>query len=140
MTDKELMQKALGWLDDKEGEYTCEYRKLIEAIKARLAQPETYPDNFIDALKYHMAINEQTEQEPVAWCIVENGRVHGLVKTKPAVMNAEKWQPLYTAPPKKEWVGLTHTELEDCILISEWATWIEVGRTIEQALKDKNNG
>ena len=45
---------------------------------------------------------------------------------------------LYTAPPQREWVGLTHTELEDCILISEWATWIEVGRAIEQALKDKN--
>lgn len=40
------------------------------------------------------------EQEPVAWCIVENGRVHGLVKTKPAVMNAKKWQPLYTTPQR----------------------------------------
>ena len=45
---------------------------------------------------------------------------------------------LYTAPPKKEWVGLTHTELEDCILISKWATWIEIGRAIEAKLKDKN--
>lgn len=44
----------------------------------------------------------QPEPEPMAWCIVENGRVHGLVKTKPAVMNAEKWQPLYTAPPQHE--------------------------------------
>ena len=38
----------------------------------------------------------------------------------------------------REWVGLTHTELENCILISEWATWIEVGRAIEAKLKDKN--
>jgi hypothetical protein len=43
------------------------------------------------------------DQEPVAWCIVENGRTLGLVKSKPAVMNAEKWQPLYTYPPKREW-------------------------------------
>lgn len=63
----------------------------IEALRAALAQPE---------------------QEPVAWCIVENGRVHGLVKSKPAVMNAEKWQPLYTAPPQREWQGLTDEEIK----------------------------
>jgi len=43
-----------------------------------------------------------SEPKPFAWCIVENGRVHCLVKTKPAVMNAERWQPLYTAPPQRE--------------------------------------
>lgn len=43
------------------------------------------------------------DQKPVAWCIVENGRIHGLVKSRPAVMNAEKWQPLYTSPLQREW-------------------------------------
>ena len=52
--------------------------------------------------------------------------------------NNPNYTPVYKAPPKKEWVGLTHTELENCILISEWATWIEVGRAIEAKLKDKN--
>jgi hypothetical protein len=53
----------------------------------------------------------QSEPEPVAWCIVENGRVHGLVKSKPAVMNADKWQPLYTTPPQRNWQGLTDEEI-----------------------------
>ena len=94
----------------------------------------------LDALEKHVHEYEaiqtlrtalaQPEPEPVAWWhdmgdVVDlNISGHGT--------------PLYTAPPKKEWVGLTHTELEDCILISKWATWIEVGRAIEQALKDKN--
>ena len=74
--------------------------------------------------------------EPVAWfCKLPDNKISIKIVGKPTEGN---WEPLYTTPPKKEWVGLTHTELEDCILISEWATWIEVGRAIEQALKDKN--
>lgn len=59
------------------------------------------------------APQQHKEPDPVAWCIVENGRIHGLVKSKPSVMNAEKWQPLYTFPPKKEWVGLTDEEIRN---------------------------
>ena len=74
--------------------------------------------------------------EPVAWfCKLPDNKISIKIVGKPTEGN---WEPLYTTPPKKEWVGLTHTELEDCILISEWATWIEVGRAIEAKLKDKN--
>jgi hypothetical protein len=38
--DKELLQQALYYMDDNCGAYTDDYRKLIEAIRARLAQPE----------------------------------------------------------------------------------------------------
>jgi hypothetical protein len=40
MTDKELLQQALVWFDDKEGEYTDEFQNFIDAIRTRLAQPE----------------------------------------------------------------------------------------------------
>jgi hypothetical protein len=39
MTDRELLQQALVWLDDKEGEYTDEFQNFIDAIRTRLAQP-----------------------------------------------------------------------------------------------------
>lgn len=41
MTDRELMQMALYYMDDNCGPYTDDYRKLIEALRARLVQPET---------------------------------------------------------------------------------------------------
>jgi len=106
--------------------------------------------------------NVQPEPEPVAWCIVENGRVHGLVKTKPAVMNAEKWQPLYTAPPKKdepvidksmakriatqlgwepkrEWIGLTNEEKKAICQEAANEDWtdLDVINATEAKLKDK---
>ena len=77
--------------------------------------------------------NVQPKPEPVAWCIVENGRVHGLVKTKPAVMNAERWQPLYTAPPQREWQGLTDDEIAEIAKI-----WLAGNRAIEAKLREKN--
>lgn len=85
--------------------------------------------------------NVKPEQTPVAWCIVENGRVHGLVKTKPAVMNAERWQPLYTAPPQQEWVGITSEEIAEIGKI--WLAGnrmlpFPLARAIEAKLKEKN--
>ena len=40
MTDRELMQQALYYMDDGCGKYSDDYRKLIDALRARLAQPE----------------------------------------------------------------------------------------------------
>jgi len=49
--------------------------------------------------------------------------------------------PLYAAPPKKEWVGLTDREIEH-ELTQEFAHWwnrhVSVCRAIETKLKDKN--
>ena len=49
--------------------------------------------------------------------------------------------PLYAAPPKKEWVGLTDREIEH-ELTQEFAHWwsrhVSVCRAIENKLKDKN--
>jgi hypothetical protein len=40
MTDRELLQQALVWLDDKEGEYTDEFQNFIDVIRTRLAPPK----------------------------------------------------------------------------------------------------
>jgi hypothetical protein len=92
--------------------------KSIETLRARLAQPEPEPG-----------------------CIVENGRVHGLVKSKPAVMNADKWQPLYTTPPQRNWQGLTDEEIMSLLpgAVRLPPGWSETVRAIEAKLKEKNN-
>lgn len=127
MTDKELLQEALerllAWKEESsEYGWSLADEECVEALRARLSQPE---------------------QEPVAWCIVENGRVHGLVKTKPAVMNAERWQPLYTTPPQREWVGLTDEEMMQIyVALKSVAGFYSVekyARAIEVNLKEKNS-
>ena len=121
-----------------------------EALRARLAQPEQEIEPDRDHVEDDGCPTEKSVlqkfwrehqmQEPVAWCIVdENGRVHGLVKTKPAVMNAERWQPLYTAPPQREWQGLTDEELLD-IADMAYANDLELLQTLQAKLKEKNNG
>lgn len=135
MTDRELMQMALDALIETvrlAGEYGTHLIRndkdaghaysTIEALRAALAQPELVP---------------------VAWCIIENGRVHGLVKNKPAVMNAEKWQPLYTAPPQRVWQGLTDEEVGvwtvfDGLHHVEVPLLADFARAIENKLKEKN--
>ena len=59
---------------------------------------------------------------------------------------SENWTPLYTAPPKKEWVGLTDEEIQDLSFLSqkidasnsEWFDRLGFAKAIEEALKDKN--
>ena len=79
MTDKELLKKALHRIEyhyegDPDG------KEAIEAIKARLAQPES--------------------------------RVTEDMWKKLSELQQKVMEIAHTAPPKKEWVGLTETEKE----------------------------
>jgi hypothetical protein len=86
----------------------------------------------------------ETEQEPVAWRYkypdgvwrFSNGeRVNG--------SDPIKSQPLYTAPPKREWVGLTD---DDVSYFRYQATFCDefdaafMAELIEKDLKEKNHG
>ena len=79
----------------------------------------------IEALRQALA---QPEQEPVAW--VYNGILH---EFDPSEFATSEVKPLYTAPPKREWVGL---EDEDVATVknefNRGALWAE------QILKEKN--
>ena len=58
-----------------------------------------------------------TEQEPVAFINVEKQKLEWAKLTSwhtPTIVNLQKI-PLYTAPPKREWVGLTDEEVSDVI-------------------------
>jgi len=78
----------------------------------------------------------ETEQEPVAW-ISEGGDVSRSKRYMDEM--GFKCNPLYTAPPKKEWVGLTDEEVSDVIDgVLEGGGWLDVARALEAAIKDKN--
>jgi hypothetical protein len=105
MTDRELLQEALELMEVaiKAGDWkvdgACDPDMLFNSIRTRLAQPEP---------------------EPVAW--VYKDEIRYMIDTK---QNGGKtWEtnlglvrfedddaPLYTAPPKKEWVGLTDDDV-----------------------------
>jgi hypothetical protein len=72
----------------------------------------------------------ETEQEPVAW-ISEGGDVSRSKRYMDEM--GFKCNPLYTAPSKKEWVGLTVLEVYEC-----WKTG-DVVEAVEAKLKEKNS-
>jgi hypothetical protein len=110
--DRELMQQALDaltrvWRMDR----AFKDEQTIEALRARLAQPEP---------------------EPVAW-MHPDGRLwtfgRGLDKSTFTI-------PLYAAPPQREWQGLTDEEIME--LVKTWHGSITLASAVEAKLKAKN--
>ena len=91
------------------------------------------------ALEVRKALRQalsQPEQEPVAWFSDRYGKyVYCEDMTDYPTHEENGWKPLYTAPPKREWVGLTDEEMED--LWDRYAH-MEMMRAIEAKLKEKN--
>jgi hypothetical protein len=107
-------------------------------------------DAAYEALRQALA---QPEQEPVAYVTIEPA-LDGDWRKCPSI----KWfkkpteGPLYTAPPKREWVGLTDDEIKSCNeFTTDWgqsAVWlwdddfeeggIQFARALETKLKEKN--
>ena len=80
------------------------------------------------------------DEKPVAWQLL--GLAHFRRKI-PAGSPARYWDPLYAAPPKREWVGLTDDvvfELADTNLYEGGKNFgvLAFAKAIEQALKEKN--
>ena len=138
-TDKELMQLALDALesvfegDDKGAEYwtvtggtyeAVECMQIMRALKSRLAQPEP---------------------EPVAWVAYETGEKHGVDFDEDEIAELPVGTMLYTAPPQREWQGLTENEIkhlwyEACQINLELTSQliVHLARNIEAKLKEKN--
>jgi hypothetical protein len=90
-----------------------------------------------EALRQALA---QPEQEPVGYVTIENISSWAQV---PSI----KWfkkpteGPLYTAPPKREWVGLTDEEIEECKInggLPHAINWRLSVKVMEAKLKEKN--
>jgi len=167
--NRELLQKALDIIKKSRSGYGDDYhsedeRNVIAALEAELAKPEQDWDLLAktqESLREHMArikeleaelakqkaldkkaenarelgLDYEVEQEPVA-CIV-GGEVY--------LADEIDWEelggtPLYAAPPRKPWVGLTITEREqiqqECF--GKVFYHIAFSYAIEAKLKEKN--
>ena len=87
----------------------------------------------------------ETEQEPVAFINVEKQKLEWAKLTSwhtPTIVNLPKI-PLYTAPPKREWVGLTDEEVSYCRYAATFCDELDtayMAELIEKDLKEKNHG
>jgi len=82
------------------------------------------------------------EQEPVAYIDVETRTLSWAKLTRwntPTTVKMDK-VPLYTAPPKKEWVDLTDDEMLMIYAQPHEGFKYSLGRMIQAKLKEKNNG
>jgi hypothetical protein len=113
MTNKlrEAAQAALEWLKDErlntwqymEGsQFYADRDKQVKALEAALAEP---------AIKESLTV---AEQEPVAWTTMPEAEDWCFVSLSkdPTGKLEGKWFPLYAAPPRREWVGLTDADFE----------------------------
>jgi hypothetical protein len=124
----------------------------ITALRQALAEPEQYDQTALELCEkcgWKAIIPDEgclvcarNEQEPVMWSIFD-GKYHDVFDTKYDVDKIIKFKkgkvvvkPLYTAPPKKEWVGLTKEEFEQVVdgLEDLEDCWVQ----IEAKLKEKN--
>ena len=143
--DRELMQDALDALNNfDKGNHGMRWQvPLINALRARLAQPEPAEcDGGQCGIGGYckQCPKTQPEQEPVAWAdkvdIDRDGHDLWVSRQKPA----KDGVPLYTAPPQREWVGLTDEEIREGNKDS-WVTrqaWESAAWWAEAKLKEKN--
>ena len=144
-TDRELMQEALYALTYV-GDAKEIYSDTIESLRARLAQPEQehseqwwkheVSNAYANGYEKGRASVKQPEQEPVAWAdkydIERDGHDFWVSRQQPA----KNGVPLYTAPPQREWQGLTDEDVKNIVFVER--SWADAVRKIEAKLKEKN--
>lgn len=136
--DKELLQQAFDFFchyikinEIVQDELQAEAEMILNAIQARLAQPEP------DPVAWQVKFSDDEGIPQIAWFPHPVHPESNLAK-RPYIEES-----LYTAPQKKEWVGLTDEEI-----INIWAgvstgyddeiNIVHLGKVIEAKLKEKN--
>ena len=122
-------------------------RKAAEMALEALRNAEIVKMEQLNAMYALQEALAQPEQEPVAWGFrrIKDGVI---LDIKNADFEHEGYEeiytvPLYTAPPKREWVGLTDEEIEQCFVF-DWsgefyANWRkQTYEAIKAKLKEKN--
>ena len=134
MTNKEVMQLALDNLIDVRDEDGIDCVEAILKLRAALAQPERAEcDGGQCGIGGYckQCPKTQPEPEPVAWLDSDGfpwsdeGIACRSIK--------DTYKPLYTAPPQREWVGLTDEDID-----AAWKDKLSFSRAIEAKLKEKN--
>jgi hypothetical protein len=120
------MQLALGALELYQSRMSVQM--FDEAVKALRKALETEPFEYWNAVEGWVKIDEVREHFDAVGC----GTIY-----KSA---GEGRSPLYTAPPKREWVGLTDEEVQ-MFIDARWSDGVNFThfiRAIEAKLKEKN--
>jgi hypothetical protein len=133
VTDRELMRRTWEFFsryilvnEMAQESLDAEAKTILEALRARLAQPEQEP------VAGRFKIGEANDY---LVSVKKPGLIYDDGNGGTRVDNGE---PLYTAPPQREWQGLTDEEIMDACS-SVWASNpIEVGRIIQDLLKARN--
>jgi hypothetical protein len=121
------------------GKHLYAHSEAMAALSQALAEPANSTTDFVEP-----KASSQPEQEPVAWMYEWDGRINFTTTDQRFVEAAHphfvKSTPLYTAPPKREWVGLTDEEMmrtnqrnANCSIIDSKLK----RRTVEAKLKEK---
>ena len=133
MTDRELLQQALDVLEDWDSLIQHQYNGSKKAMSDLTICAQSTPP-IIEAIKARLA---HPELEPVAW-FMEGTFMDGTPSfIQVCETDPEFYTPLYTTPPKKEWVGLTDEEIYFEMPYKD--TLFEFARSIEAKLKEKND-
>jgi hypothetical protein len=84
-------------------------------------------------------VEQAEKQEPVAWLVRDyvDGFRYVSSTENPSGTIAGISEPLYTAPPKREWVGLTNEELVELREAHE-AHIFQLMFAVEAKLKERN--
>ncbi len=130
MTDRELLQQALEWIEAQPEPRMIGAWESIKALRARLAQPEPELFEYWNAVEGWVKIDEVRQHFDTANC----GTIYK--------HEGEGRVPLYAAPPKKEWAGLTDAEYE--AMAEQYVTncyfdTLKYAKAIEAKLRDKNS-
>jgi hypothetical protein len=123
---REAMQMALEALESDPISHAglVSRKQAIAVLRQAL---ETEPFEYWNAVEGWVKIDEVREHFDAVGC----GTIY-----KSA---GEGRSPLYTAPPKKQWVSLTDQEVWQAIdNVLEGGGWLDVARVLEQAFKEKN--
>ncbi len=125
---------------------------LEQAARVALEALEDYryrgaPFACIPAINALRQALEQPKQEPVRW--MYDWQNDGLTVTdwvtsdkgEAYAKGHSNIRPLYTEPPKREWVGLTDVEINDALIdlpVLGNGYFLRIARAIEAKLKEKN--
>jgi hypothetical protein len=104
----------------------------LRILGARLR--EHYPGTYVAHPQRLIGPWQPTQQEPVAWMhTTGTGHVYFRKKPQDKVFNP---QPVFTSPPKKQWVGLTLNEAEE--FYDKYTDRAELINAIDSFLEEKN--
>jgi len=107
-------------------------------LNHRLNSVRAQPEPMIDGYPLYSGL-PKPEPEPVAWTV--GGLITDFSRDFSAYKTKTYTQPLYTASPQREWVGLTDAEYE--AMAEQYVTncyfdTLKYAKAIEAKLKEKN--